>query len=59
MSTMASQISGVKKSKLRVIGFCEENAPVSGEFPAQRTNNADNVTTWWRHYEFATECLNS
>ena len=34
-------------SKLRVTGFCAGNSPLTGEFPAQRANNADNV--WWRH----------
>ena len=32
-------------SKLRVTGFCE-----TGEFPAQRTSNADRVSIWWRHH---------
>ena len=36
-------------SKLRVTGLCEENSPVTGEFPAQRTSNAENVSIWWRH----------
>ena len=34
---------------LRVTGFCERNSPVSGEFPAQRASNAENVFIWWRH----------
>ena len=36
-------------SKLRVAGLCEGNSPVTGEFPAQRASNAENVSTWWRH----------
>ena len=50
MNAMASQITSVtivystvysrrrskKMSKLRVIGLCERNSPVTGEFPAQR-----------------------
>ena len=32
-----------KTSKLRVIGLCKGNSPVTGEFPAQRTSNAENV----------------
>ena len=28
---------------------CEENAPVTGEFPAQRTSNMENVSIWWHH----------
>ena len=26
-------------------------SPVTGEFPAQRTSNAENVFIWWRHHE--------
>ena len=53
MSAMASQITGVsivysnvcsctaskEISKLCVTGLCEENSPVTGEFPAQRASN--------------------
>ena len=39
-----------KASKLRVTGLCEGNSPVTGEFPAQRASNAENVSTWWRHH---------
>ena len=39
-----------KTSKLRVIGLCEGNSPVTGEFPAQRASNAENVSIWWRHH---------
>ena len=38
-------------SKLRVTGFCEGNSPVTGEFPAQRASNAENVSIWWRHHD--------
>ena len=38
-----------KTSKLHVTGLCEGNSPVTGEFPAQRASNAENVSTWWRH----------
>ena len=40
-----------KTSKLRVICLCEGNSPVTGEFPAQRTRNTENVSIWWRHHE--------
>ena len=46
-----------KTSKLRVTGLCEGNSPVTGEFPAQRASNAENVFicwrlhVWWRHHE--------
>ena len=36
-------------SKLRVTGPCEGNSPVTGEFPAQRASNTENVSIWWRH----------
>ena len=38
-----------KISKLRVTSLCEGNSPVTGEFPAERARNAENVSTWWRH----------
>ena len=40
-----------KTSKFRVTGLCEGNSPVTREFPAQRTSNAENVSIWWRHYD--------
>ena len=39
-----------KISKLRVTGLCEGNSPVTGEFPAQRASNVENVSIWWRHH---------
>ena len=65
MSAMASQITSLtivyltvnsgrrskKTSKLRVTGLCAGNSPVTGEFPAQRASNAENVSIWWRHHE--------
>ena len=40
-----------KTSKPRVTGLREVNSPVTGEFPAQRASNAENVSIWWRHHE--------
>ena len=40
-----------KTCKLRVTGLCEGNSPVTGEFPAQRASDAENVSIWWRHHE--------
>ena len=37
-----------KTSKLRVIGLCEGNPPVTGWFPTQRASNAESVSIWWR-----------
>ena len=73
MSTMASQITGLtivfsnvysrrrskKTSKLRVTGLCEGNSPVTGEYPAQRVGNAENVSIWWRHHEVRNATLKS
>ena len=38
-----------KTSKLRVTGLCGGNSPETGQFPAQRANNTENVSIWWRH----------
>ena len=37
-------------SKLRVTGLCAWNSPGTGEFPAQKASNAENVFIWWRHH---------
>ena len=39
-----------KTSKLRVTGLCAGNSPGTGEFPAQKASNAENVSIWWRHH---------
>ena len=39
---------------LRVTGLCEEDLPVTGEFPSQRASNAENVSIWWRHHDQVT-----
>ena len=40
-----------RTSKLRVTGLCVWNSPGTGEFPAQRASNAENVSIWWRYHE--------
>ena len=40
-----------KTSKLQITGLCEGNSPVTGEFPAQRASNMENVSIWWRHHD--------
>ena len=40
-----------KTSKHRVTSLCVGNSPVTGEFPTQKANNAENISTWWRHHE--------
>ena len=39
-----------KTSKLCVTGLCERNPPVTGRFPSQRANSAENVSIWWCHH---------
>ena len=70
MNTVASQITSLtivysivysrhiskKTSKLRVTGLWEGNSPVTGEFPAQRASNAENVSILWRHHD-RSDCL--
>ena len=48
-----------KTSKLRVTGLCEGNSPVTGEFPAQRASNEQNVSIWWRHHDMCIFCITS
>ena len=61
MTTIASQITSLTivysivysdayQRKLHVTGLCVGNSPVTGEFPAQRASNAENVSIWWRHH---------
>ena len=40
-----------KTSNLRVTGPLCGNSPVTAEFPAQRSNNAENVSICWRHHD--------
>ena len=37
-------------TKLRVSGLSVRNSPVTGEFPAQKASNAEEVSIWWRHH---------
>ena len=46
MTTMASQITS-----LEVVYSTVYSDAGTGEFPAQRTSNAENVSIWWRHHE--------
>ena len=50
-STVYLRRSSNKTSKLRVTGLCEGGSLVTGEFPAQRASDAENVSMWWRHHE--------
>ena len=42
-----------KAPKRRVTGLYEGDSPVTGEFPAQRASNAENVSILWRHHAYA------
>ena len=39
-----------RTAKLCVTGLCAGSSPGTGEFPAQRASNAENVSIWWRHH---------
>ena len=41
-----------KTSKILVTGLFAGNSPGTGEFPAQKASNAENVSIWWRHHDF-------
>ena len=41
----------IQAQTLRVFGLCEGNSPATGEVPAQRASNAQNVSIWRRHHE--------
>ena len=42
-----------KTPKLHGTGPCAGNSQVTGEFPAQRASNVENVSIWWRHHEIS------
>ena len=46
-----------KTSKLHVTGLYAGDSPVTGEFPAQKASNMENVSIWWRHYVDAIICI--
>ena len=43
-----------KISKLRVTDLCKRNSQATGEFPARKASNAENVSIWWRHQDMQT-----
>ena len=38
-----------------VTGLCEGNSPVTGELPPQKASNAEDVSIWWRHHDYAVQ----
>ena len=63
MNTMASQITSLtivystvysgadqrKHQSSALLALCSGYSLVTGEFPAQRASNAENVSVWWNH----------
>ena len=48
---MASQITSITIVYSTVYWDADQRKyPVTGEFPAQRASNAENVSIWWRHH---------
>ena len=45
-SIIYSRHRSKKPSKLHITGLCEGYPLVTGEFPAQRASNVENVTIW-------------
>ena len=55
MCTMASQITSVSIVHSTVCPGTDQrkhqrSASLTGEFPAQKASNAENVSIWWRHH---------
>ena len=44
------RLKSTKISKLHVTGLCAGNSSVTGEFPAKRASDPENVSIWWRHH---------
>ena len=44
-------IAFLLRSLLFFTGLCGGNSPVTGEFPAQMSSNAEDGSIWWRHHE--------
>ena len=55
-STVYSRRRSKKTSKLLVTGLCAGNSLVTGESPAQRASNGENVSSWWRH-QASVDCI--
>ena len=56
MTTMASQITSLTIVYSSVYSGANQrkhqsSASLTGEFPAQRASNAENVSIWWRHQD--------
>ena len=49
-STVYSGADQRKHKSSASLAFVRGISPETGEFPAQRVSNAENVSIWWRHY---------
>ena len=49
-STVNSGADQRKHQSSASLALCAGKSPVTGEFPAQRASNAENVSIWWRHH---------
>ena len=49
-STVYSGADQRKHQSSASLAFVWVNSPMTGEFPAQRASNAENVSIWWRHH---------
>ena len=43
------------KKTPKLTGLCAGNSPGTGEFPAQMSSNAENVSIWWHHHDISQE----
>ena len=53
-SAIYSMRTSKKTQKFRVTDLCAGNSPVTGEFPAQRAGDTENVSIGWRHHDSIT-----
>ena len=49
---VCSTVHSAVSQRTRVTGLYAWNSPVTGEFPAQKSNNVENVSIWWLHHDF-------
>ena len=45
-----------KHQHFLVSGLCAGDSPVTSEFPAQMSSNAENISIWWRHHGIENKC---
>ena len=53
-----NECDGVSNHWLGVPCLCVGNSPETGEFPAEKASNAENVSIWWRHHVVTGHYLN-